>query len=72
MSDPLDPIHRALRAERETSPWWNQHAEPRPPHEPTAVPHDGPLWDDSDVATARRRRLLREASSRMGHREASA
>ena len=72
MTDPLDPIVRALRAERETSPWWTQHADPRPPHEPTAVPHDGPLWDDSETTTARRRRLLEQAAAHMDSKEASA
>lgn len=63
MKDHLDTILRALRAERETSPWWTAKADP--PHPPA----DEALWDDSETTTARRRRLLDEAARGMERRE---
>ena len=70
MSD-LDDIVQALRAERETSPWWTTKAERTEPAPFLFAPRDGSLWDDSETTTARRRRLLDEATRRMHDEEAT-
>lgn len=72
MSDPMDPILRALRAERETSPWWLSGPSVDDRRDPDAAPYlptPGSIWDDSETNTARRRALLDAAAARMDMRE---
>lgn len=70
--DPMDAVVRRLRAERETSPWWNTGPPAKKRTGPPEHPEPGSLWDDSETNTARRRALLERAARRMETREDTA
>ena len=58
----MEPILRALRAERETSPWWTRGTHWKPGID---EPPPASIWDDSDTTCARRRRDLDRAAAHM-------